>query len=576
MALSNLHAPLARGVLLDGYIQYRSKADGYWESRYEARVSEVRAAIDHRTSSAAPEAPAPDATEAPSLPSDSDVDSDDKPAVTAAPAFAEKPAVAAPSSTSAPPQPDTTPPASPSSSPTAFPQAISSSIVKLDPLSDSTSLSSAPTNPILPTTSLQTSVIDPVSMPSSAVNQPPSEMPGGLSPSVKQAAIIAGVVSAILAIFFLCFIIWRFRHGATLRTVFQKECPEKQAPSRPPSDALAPWRLIPRARSSWHSLRRTTRNWSVPAYAWDRRGAWERSQGRQTPEGSFDRLGELPRPYPAAKIPGRTTARPLLPTPDSSTFFDDRSTIGHALDPSAVLAAIHTDENSTKAPPPNRSSSPVLPSALPDSSTTDAGHETRYSSTLSTSTIPPPPPFKASRFSWTNSQAPTTPRLHLIPSPTADHRTHAELRKSTASERARDRKSRESKFSETSSLSSAPRYRTVDSWVGNQTTRVASQIRAGMPTTPTTPTSATPDNPNPFTDAHALPFPPPVPKSPRKRTGEPQVPDVPDRYRRTGARRPDTTVSEATVFRQHPGTEVVIPRGSLVPSEMLDVKVSAL
>ncbi|KAF2396854.1 hypothetical protein EJ06DRAFT_173958 [Trichodelitschia bisporula] len=53
--------------------------------------------------------------------------------------------------------------------------------------------------------------------------------------------------------------------------------------------------------------------------------------------------------------------------------------------------------------------------------------------------------------------------------------------------------------------------------------------------------------------------------------GTPAVPAVPARFTSGGKRR--TAQSEATVFRQHPGTEVVIPHGSRIPSEILDGKI---
>jgi len=111
-------------------------------------------------------------------------------------------------------------------------------------------------------------------------------------------------------------------------------------------------------------------------------------------------------------------------------------------------------------------------------------------------------PPKVSRFSWTNSQAPQTPR-------------ELDLRYSVATAR-----------------SSMPRYRTVESWVQQQTGRVEQeqQLREML-----------------------------------GQKGQEPVPDLPRKYRAPSE-------STAPEFRVHPGEEVMIPRGSRVPSEILNTK----
>lgn len=114
----------------------------------------------------------------------------------------------------------------------------------------------------------------------------------------------------------------------------------------------------------------------------------------------------------------------------------------------------------------------------------------------------PKDPNAQSRFSWTNSQAPRTPG--------AD----------------------QSHFSiATSARSSVARFRTVESWVGNQAGRIdEDRVQDHFKQT--------------------------VP-----------VPDVPEQYKHR------TNASEATIFNVHPGNEVVIPRRSRIPSEILDKRV---
>ncbi|KAF2104833.1 hypothetical protein NA57DRAFT_71038 [Rhizodiscina lignyota] len=117
------------------------------------------------------------------------------------------------------------------------------------------------------------------------------------------------------------------------------------------------------------------------------------------------------------------------------------------------------------------------------------------------------PPHETSRFSWTNSQAPRTPA-------TVTNDTVPNQRYSVATAR-----------------SSIARFRTVESWVGNQAGRIDEEsFQRHMKQT------------------------------------NPEEPDMP----KDAGPRHRTNLSEATVFRHHPGTEVLIDRGSLVPSEILD------
>lgn len=137
---------------------------------------------------------------------------------------------------------------------------------------------------------------------------------------------------------------------------------------------------------------------------------------------------------------------------------------------------------------------------------------------------------KASRFSWTNSQAAPTP------------------------------KDPSSRFSlATSARSSIPRFRTVDSWVANQTNRLEEQRlreenRESRPPLP-------------------IQFPPGQIKEEDENELEREPPAPKKRTRRAARDRPLTGHSDHTVFRHHPGTEVELPRASLVPSEILNGKV---
>lgn len=146
---------------------------------------------------------------------------------------------------------------------------------------------------------------------------------------------------------------------------------------------------------------------------------------------------------------------------------------------------------------------------------------------------------KVSRFSWTTSQAPNTPRE-------PDRQSIGTTR------------------------SSVPRFRTIESWVGQQTNRVEDQIYGessqGQRGTSMFPV---PDVPKEYQIEPAAPAPLRIKRNPSRREPEDNASSV---YSSPTVNR-NTTRSDAPVFHAHPGTEVVIPRGSLVPSEVLNAKV---
>ena len=152
---------------------------------------------------------------------------------------------------------------------------------------------------------------------------------------------------------------------------------------------------------------------------------------------------------------------------------------------------------------------------------------------------------KISRFSWTNSQAPQTPRDARDP--------HL------------------SRVSVATSTDSIPRFRTVESWVSQQAGRYAersikdyfveadtkSEAGTEYSRQRSTSTLIPPDEQDPFPQRF-------------DQTSQSSVPTVPQIPSHLKHERAVTQASDATVFRQHPGTEIVIPRGSRVPSEVLD------
>jgi len=142
-----------------------------------------------------------------------------------------------------------------------------------------------------------------------------------------------------------------------------------------------------------------------------------------------------------------------------------------------------------------------------------------------------------SRFSWTNSQAPQTP--------------HDPSRDTLSQPLGRD--------SFMTNRSSVPRFRTINSWVNQQSNRVEEQkLREQYRMTQS---SAYSDDVN----GDQVPEMPPLPKS-YKQTGGLAGKDIKHQRHET-----TTSVGTAPIFRQHPGTEVRFSTRSTVPSEILDM-----
>lgn len=193
------------------------------------------------------------------------------------------------------------------------------------------------------------------------------------------------------------------------------------------------------------------------------------------------------------------------------------------------------------------------------------------------SPLPPPPTFKQflnnrpsisgkagfggmmSRFSWTNSQAPQTPAEPNQDAYQAGRESYMTTR------------------------SSVPRFRTVDSWVNQQTNRIEAQKLKEQFRLTSTSTVYSGDEENDH-----IPEVPAMPKNverlressaPMSASLPLRAPTTPPLPRSTGLpgknikhERHDTrtTVDTAPIFKQHPGTEVRFSTRSAVPSEILD------
>lgn len=141
----------------------------------------------------------------------------------------------------------------------------------------------------------------------------------------------------------------------------------------------------------------------------------------------------------------------------------------------------------------------------------------------------------ASRFSWTNSNAPQTP--------------HDPSRDTVAQPIGRD--------SFMTQRSSIPRFRTVDSWVNQQSNRIEEQrLKQQFRMTQSSTGSD---------DVDEVPEIPVVPKTFKEGNGLAGKAIRHERHDTT------TSVQTAPIFKAHPGTEVRFSVRSTVPSEVLDM-----
>lgn len=151
-----------------------------------------------------------------------------------------------------------------------------------------------------------------------------------------------------------------------------------------------------------------------------------------------------------------------------------------------------------------------------------------------------------SRFSWTNSNAPQTPH-----DPSRDT--------AIAGAVGRD--------SFMTQRSSVPRFRTIDSWVNQQSNHVEEQrLKLQFRMTQSSTYSGEGDS-----GEDEVPEMPAVPKNlsasgPSGLPGKDVKKDV--NHQRHDTR---TTIETAPIFKQHPGTEVRFSTRSMVPSEVLDM-----
>lgn len=388
---------------------------------------------------------------------------------------------------------------------------------------------------------------------------PPRPPPSGISQSTEHLLIAAGSIGATLLIVMLIWGIYTMRRkGLTFRDLVQMSRRRRGRPDR----------TVDIAKPQIHRM---------PAYASDDK---ERYSLPQPPQNTVLRFDSVSSRAPSVQRDylGSSLRRPSTPKASHRSFFEE-ATPPQGLSRAPSNAHSRGSSSPTLLPlqtslPPRSSNYDDSPPTLPiqrSASFKGSQAPSGYSSERNDIVSPEAPGptyqnFAASRrfttnrgpnyeshFSWTqSSQAPPTP---IEPQTPADN----------------------GRISVATTASSLARFRTVDSWVGNQAGRIPSTQLRSQPhlsyrqSTSTNGGLGQVDEGQPGWQQDTPNDVPEVPSVPSYYKQQPPLPQPPqDSQSQSQHQRQLTSYSDATVFRQHPGTEVQIPRGSLVPSEVLD------
>jgi hypothetical protein len=291
-------------------------------------------------------------------------------------------------------------------------------------------------------------------------------------------------------------------------------------------------------------------------------------------------------PQPVYVRPGTSNSNRAMPT--RAPFAPPNKQTAPNATPIYITTA-SSPPTQRRSPMELRASSPDLPMQRPD---------TRPSSPSQVSSIPPylahmngnpdptkSSPQKVSRFSlWTNSQAPKTPKT---PNPPVDQTRYVDS----------------NRLSSASDAESVARYRTVESWVGQQAgryeearirERIQMQLEEAIGELHRGDSTRTPNQRSresaakfqgtadqlktiPLQDSSSVFI-----DGVEDEEGD-QITDlslIPEAARKSSVKRSasrrakhNTNESDMTVFRAHPGTKVEIAGSRFIPSEILDSKI---
>lgn len=382
---------------------------------------------------------------------------------------------------------------------------------------------------------------------------------------------------ATILVLFIVFLIYRVRNGRPLREVFK---------------GLG-------SRQSSHSLK-TINGFEKDAFVsaplgsnWEKNKAWDAETSFAASASSLNQTQYF-RPEPAFMRPGTSSSgRSHLGVSPSRAPFPPPN-LRSASSPHMRSNSVPPNIPLPPDPPAKARLASVLPSpsylpierprsqSVSDTGTLD-GTFPAYLANIAPDEDEDSPP-KVSRFSWTNSQAPRTP---------------VDMR-----------------FSVASSVHSVARYRTVESWVGQQTGKLEEnkmqdnlrqQIEMAIKEVKEATSSARAKKAAPSPPQPSPPTVDPLPVFEKEKQASPTlpaVPDVPSKFRaipedsemldtddappevprksfdmlgtatsgveRGRSRQQKSRGSDVPIFQVHPGTKVRIPSENYIPSVILD------
>ncbi|KAF2688306.1 hypothetical protein K458DRAFT_440015 [Lentithecium fluviatile CBS 122367] len=405
-----------------------------------------------------------------------------------------------------------------------------------------------------------------------AISPPPPPPPHGgghrgISPTTQHLLIAAGSIGATIIIVMIIMAIYTMRkRGLTLSEAVKQGRNQvtRRGPPPPPKAYRDDWEA--------KNERISQRNITPPPAAMARTGSFS----SQRPLMALERNDSFHRQGSQRTVGSQRSASPrtqqgsfLLESPPPPPRRNNSHRRNDSNTPSSPVLG---DQNNLR-----RSASTRNTRSIDDDASELRYNDPPQEQERALSPLPPPPTFKqflfnrpsmsgkpapggmASRFSWTNSNAPQTPR-----------------------EPGRDENTQIGRDSYMTTRSSVPRFRTVDSWVNQQTNRLEEQKLKEQFRLTSTSTVYSEDNLDQIPEVPAMPrnvqalrenstnlsntLPPRMPGTPPPQPTK-GLPGKNIRHERHDTR---TTVDTAPIFRQHPGTEVRFSTRSAVPSEILD------
>ncbi|KAL1862372.1 hypothetical protein Plec18170_001198 [Paecilomyces lecythidis] len=373
--------------------------------------------------------------------------------------------------------------------------------------------------------------------PAGGIRPMPHGFPKGLQSTPEKVGLVVGLtVGSAVIVFIIVFFVLRRKYGSNyLRSRFARRPSHRSTPSAP---------IV--SEKSWPGSKEAS--WDAPN---ELKMARDQAMNKSSVASDLEsnRSDNRPPSLRSRLLRGPLTSNPLSPM--SPKFFLRRS--------SAARSSMGTDNLTARIPRSpaaaafaNRSHLSIGTESDTRSRDSKIDYEMdSFEKEIYVEPLPPPPKVRrpgVSYFSW--STAPTTP--------------------GTATRSVRD--------TVTTQDGEPPCFRTVNSWVNQQSGRQSSVSYAPPPIPESKAVNRYPPYPPTPPIPHREPDTPMTPRTPRTPRTPGNGPGTPARARRSTLQSfmsrhnrtmSSTTTSTLPIFRQHPGEEVPIPRGQRIRSSSL-------